>query len=252
MKNLILSAILFLISVSNLFAQDFPKSAVILEKAKVTANREMILWMESPTKHPRSADDDEIYTCPDNTRGHYYSGVTKVSLIDTKTRKILNTLEIESDGFESDFNTLDLPYLIQRTGYYDVPKLDANKEGAPILMNLKDYNADGKAFEFALFDAVACMGLETTLIGYSAKQDKVIQYEIELKTDEGTSKEYWIDYLFGQKADKSGVWKYEIDYRGRGGALEKYECRYDEKRERFYGSRTSIFEDDEKEERPHK
>ncbi|HMS43160.1 MAG TPA: hypothetical protein PKE69_23225, partial [Pyrinomonadaceae bacterium] len=191
-------------------------------------------------------------TCPDNTRGHYYSGVTKVSLIDTKTRKILNTLEIESDGFESDFNTLDLPYLIQRTGYYDVPKLDANKEGAPILMNLKDYNADGKAFEFALFDAVACMGLETTLIGYSAKQDKVIQYEIELKTDEGTSKEYWIDYLFGQKADKSGVWKYEIDYRGRGGALEKYECRYDEKRERFYGSRTSIFEDDEKEERPHK
>ncbi len=246
MKNLILSAVLFLILASNLFAQKFPASAVILENAKVTANREMILWMENPQKNPRSADDD-IYTCPDKTRGHFYSGVAKVSLIDTKTRKILNTLEII--GSESD-NALDLPYLIQRTGFYDVPRIDANKEGKPILMNLKDYNADGKPHEFALFDAVACMGLETTLIGYSAKQDKVIQYEIELKTAEGTSKQFWIDYLFGHTPDKQGVWKYEIDYRGRAGALEKYEIRYDKQKEIFYGSRTSIFENDE--ERPHK
>ncbi len=251
MKNLILSAVLFLVFAGNLFAQTFPTSAVILEKAKVTANREMILWMESPQKNPRSTEDD-IYTCPDKTRGHYYSGITKVSLIDTKTRKILNTLEIISDGIESGFNTLDLPYLIQRTGYYDVPRIDKNKEGAPILMSLKDYNADGKAFEFALFDAVACMGLETTLIGYSANQDKVIQYEIELKTEAGTSREYWIDYFFGQKANKSGVWKYEIDYRGRAGALEKYEFRYEKQKERFYGSRTSIFEDEDEKERPHK
>lgn len=241
-KNFTLFIVLYLVLSVNLFAQVFPKSAVILEKAQVTANREMILWMESPTKHPRSADDD-IYTCPDQSRGHYYSGVTKVSLIDIKTKKIINTLEITSDGIESGFNTLDLPYLIQK-GYYSVPRIDKNKEGKPILMNLKDYNADGKAFEFALFDAIACMGLETTLIGYSAKQDKVIQYQTELKTSEGTSKEFWVDYLFGQKANKQGVWKYEIDYRGRAGALEKYEIRYDKKREIFYGTRTSIFEEE--------
>jgi hypothetical protein len=240
-------AVLFLTASGNLFAQVLPKSAVILEKAKVTATREMILWMENPTKHPRSEEDD-IYTCPDQSRGHYYSGATKVSLVNIKTKKIINTLEIISDGIGNGDNTLDLPYLIQK-GYYEVPRIDKNKEGKPVLMNLKDYNADGKPFEFALFDAVACMGLQTTLIGYSAKQDKVIQYQTELKTAEGTSKEYWIDYLFGHKPDKKGVWKYEIDYRGRGGTLDKYEFRYDKNREIFYGTRTSI---EEEKERPNK
>ncbi|MEP6904227.1 MAG: hypothetical protein ABJA66_21085 [Actinomycetota bacterium] len=197
--------------------------------------------MLDPKKFPREPEDD-LYTCPDQSRGHFYTGVTNVSLVDIKRQKIINTLEITSDGIGSGSNTLDLPYLIKK-GYYDVPRINKNKEGKPILMNLKDYNADGKPFEFALFDAIACMGLETTLIGYSEKQDKVIQYQTELKMAGETSKEYWVDYLFGHKADKRGVWKYEIDYRGRAGALEKYEIRYDKKREMFYGTRTSIFEE---------
>jgi len=238
-------AICFLSGSANiLFAQNIPQSAVILEKVKVTANRQMILWMPNPAKNPRNEEDD-IYTCPDETRGHYYSGIAKVSLFDLKTKKIINTIEIQGNGISSDDNTLDLPYLIRR-GYYKVPRIDLMKEGTPILMDLKDYNADGKPHEFALFDRVACMGLETTLIGYSAKQDKVIQYEAELKTEEGTAKLFWIDYLFGHKPDKKGVWKYDIDYRGRGGALEKYEFRYDKKREMFYGRRISIEEDIER------
>ena len=228
---------LMLVLFGQSFAQTFPKSAVILEKTKVTSNREMVLWMVEPKAFPRTEEDD-IYTCPDQTRGHYYTGVTKVSLIDTKSKKIINTIEIISDGIESGFNTLDLPYLIQK-GYYDVPKIIKNKEGKPRLMNLKDYNDDGKPYEFALFDAVACMGLETTLIGYSEKRDKVIQYQTELKTDEGVSKEYWVDYLFGHKPNQQSVWKYQIDYRGRGGNLEKYEVRYDKNRQMFYGERNS-------------
>ena len=47
-------------------------------------------------------------------------------------------------------------------------------EARPTILWLKDYNGDGKAFEFALFEAEACMGLQTTLIGYSEKQDRVI------------------------------------------------------------------------------
>jgi hypothetical protein len=43
-------------------------------------------------------------------------------------------------------------------------------------MCLRDHNGDGDALEFALFDAPACMGLETTLVGYSRARDKVIQY----------------------------------------------------------------------------
>lgn len=230
----------FFVFVSNLLAQDIPKSAVILEKASVTPTRQIILWMPNPTKNPR--DPEEIYTCPEQTRGHYYSGVAKVSLFEIKSKKLINTIEIVSDGLTDENNSLDLPYLIQR-GYYSVAKIDKHKEGKPKLLNFKDYNSDGKLHEFALFDAVACMGLETTLIGYSEKQDKVIQYQTELEIEGKKSMEFWVDYLFGHKPNKQGVWKYEIDYRGRAGALEKYEIRYDKKREMFYGKRTSIFEE---------
>ncbi|HQU85664.1 MAG TPA: hypothetical protein PKY59_21190 [Pyrinomonadaceae bacterium] len=228
----------------NLFAQTFPKTAVILERKQVTPTREMVLWMTSPTKNPRSPVD-EIYTCPEETRGHYYSGKTSVSLIDSRTKKIVNTLEIAVNDPTDGNNSLDLPYLIH-DGYYSVPKVDKNKEGKPIILNLKDYNNDGKAQEFAIFDALACMGLNTTLVGYSENQDKVIQYPIEISLDGDEYETFWLDDLFGHKPNKQGVWKYEIDYRGRGGALEKYEIRYDKKRETFYGKQTNITEDESK------
>jgi hypothetical protein len=227
---------LLLILASNIFAQDIPKSATILEKANVTPSRQLILWMPNPTKNPRDAE--EVYTCPEETRGHYYSGKTNVSLIDLKTKKTINTIAIDANGE----NSLDLPYLIHR-GYYNVPKIDKNKEGKPILMNLKDYNNDGKSYEFALFNALACMGLDTTLIGYSQKQDKIIQYPIELKVKNKTSKGMWADYLFGQKVNAQGIYKYQIDYRGRGGTLDKYTFRYDKAKEKFVGKLESLSEE---------
>lgn len=237
-SNLFILFILF----GNSFSQSFPANSVILEQQTVTVNRQLVLWMQDPKMNPRSDEEDDIYTCPDETRGSYYSGKANVSLVDLKNKKIINTIEIEGNGISSDDNSLDLPYWIHK-GYYEVKLVDEKKEGKPILLDLKDYNNDGKTFEFALFDAVACMGLPSTLIGYSEKQDKVIQYQTELKTSEGTAKRFWIDYLFGQKPDKKSVWKYEIDYRGRGGALEKFEIRYDKEKEMFYGTRTSIEEE---------
>ena len=233
----------FLCVVSGLSAQAIPKSAVVLEKRRVTANRQMILWMPAPKKNPRAAAG-EIYTCPEETRGSYYSGAARVSLVDLKTRKLINTIEIRG-SYATENNMIDLPYRIHR-GYYAVPRLDKFKEGAPVLMNLKDYNGDGKALEFALFDAIACMGLPSTLIGYSEKQDRVMQYEAELQNDGGAAKSFWVDYLFGRKPDKEGVWRYEIDYRGRGGTLDRYEFRYDRKRELFYGTLKSVADAEEK------
>lgn len=230
------SFFLVFLFIGQLFAQEIPKTAVILEKANVNATRQLILWMPNPTKNPRDAE--EVYTCPEETRGHYYSGKANVSLIDLKTKKTINTIEIDTNGE----NSIDLPYLIHR-GYYTIPKIDKNKEGKPILMNLKDYNADGKPYEFALFNALACMGLDTTLIGYSQKQDKVIQYPIELKTHDKISNGFWADYLFGHKPNKKGVWVYQIDYRGRAGSLDKYEIHYDKTRELFYGKLYNLFEE---------
>jgi hypothetical protein len=234
---MILTATTFAIS------QVLPNDAVVLERVRVTPNREMILWMQSPRRHPREPVD-EMYTCPENSRGHYFTGVTFVSLVDLQKKSVKQTLELISDGAESGFNVLDLPYLIKRTGYYDVPKIDVNGEGKPVLMKLADHNGDGRRHEFALFDAIACMGLETTLVGYSAKRDAVLQYEIELTTSDGTGKTVWVDYLFGHEPDKNGVFKYQVDYRGRAGALEKYLIRYDADKEMFFGTRESIFEDD--------
>jgi hypothetical protein len=41
--------------------------------------------------------------------------------------------------------------------------------------------------------------------------------------------------LFSEKPTSPGSWKYEIDYRGRGGSLDKYEIHYDKQAERFEG-----------------
>jgi hypothetical protein len=111
-------------------------------------------------------------------------------------------------------------------------------------MRLRDYNGDGRAQEFALFDALACMGLATTLIGYSESKDMVIQYPVNVEVIEGAKRSrkttYWPDYLFSRRPQRPGYWKYEIDYRGRAGTLDKWEIRYNRQREAFEGSVTFI------------
>lgn len=226
--------------------QGLPGDAVILERRKllppVRANREIVLWMIKPSKNPNNYPPDEIYTCPDQSRGSYYSGPTRVSLVDSGTRAIINTLKILNE-YEAGGDKLDLPYAIRRGYYY---RVEAVKKGEvkPNIIWLRDYNGDGRALEFAFFDAVACMGLQTTLIGYSTKQDRVIQYPIDLRIIEGSKRSsrtsQWADYLFNQRPRRPGYWKYEIDYRGRAGTLDKWEVRYNAARERFEGTLTVI------------
>jgi len=198
--------------------------------------------MVKPKRNPRNIPDDEPYTCPDETRGSSYTGPTRVSLIDTSTNTIINTVEIR-DYEESD--SLDLPYAIRHGYYYYAPKpARAGAQTRPTILGLRDYDGDGKAQEFALFDALACMGLQTTLIGYSQSQDKVIQYPILVETIEGkkhsTSTEFWADYLFSKATIRPGHWKYEIDYRGRGGSLDQWEVRYNSEKEQFEAKVTIV------------
>lgn len=88
-----------------------------------------------------------------------------------------------------------------------------------------DCNGDGKPW---------------ALVGYSERQNKVIQYETRLvvtnpKKERSVTTEHWTDYLFSKKRTNPGSWKYEIDYRGRGGLLARYETHYDKHAERFEG-----------------
>jgi len=220
-----------------------PADAVILEQRKllpsVRANREIVLWMVKPSKNPNNYAPDDIYTCPDQSRGSYYSGPTRVSLVDSGTNSIVNTLRISAEAEES----FDLPYAIRKGYYYRVDSVKRG-EAKPTIIWLRDYNGDGQALEFAFFDAVACMGLQTTLIGYSAKQDRVVQYPIKLEVIEGKKRSsrtsLWADYLFNQKPRRPGYWKYETDHPDREGTLDKWEVRYNAAQEQFEGTLTVI------------
>ncbi|MCW5198483.1 hypothetical protein VU07_00265 [Desulfobulbus sp. F4] len=220
-----------------------PTDALIVEERPLQSeghsDRALVLWMVKPEKHPLEYGPDDPYACPDTTRGSYYSGPTRVSLIDIKTKNIVNTVAIKQE-YNGGMDSFDLPYAIRQGHYYKVEgKPNEGEEVNPNLIWLKDYNGDGKILEFALFDALSCMGLPSTLIGYSDKQDKVMQYEIHLKTNNDKEKiniSRWCDYLYEQKPQKSGYWQYEIDYRGRGGSLNKYEIKYNANKEWFEGS----------------
>ncbi|HEV2913408.1 MAG TPA: hypothetical protein VGX92_09010 [Pyrinomonadaceae bacterium] len=219
-----------------------PAGARIIEvrplKTKAHADRALVLWMLRPKTNPREAAD-EIYSCPEETRGSHYSGPTRISLVDASARRVINTVSIRQEYDEGVEDSFDIPYKIHK-GYYHVGGVRrGSAEGKPSIMWLRDYNGDGRAHEFALFDALACMGLATTLIGYSESRDEVIQYPVVLSREEGgkrsTKTVHWIDYLFSRQPDAPGLWKYEIDYRGRGGSLDSYEIRYDRAGERFEG-----------------
>ena len=247
-----------------IFAQSGPSSslphnAVIIERARIPtkthSDRELLLWMISPVRHDRGSLSDNPYTCPELTLGSYYTGATRLSLLDTRSGLVINTIRLRSSINQGD--EFDIPYRIISGYYYAVPGVPRNKEGKPALLKLRDLNGDGIAAETAFFEAEACMGLPTTLVGYSVAQDRVVQYSarIEKKRFEqkstgdrlgplrrrGLSKmetQVWTDYLFSEKPLGPRHWKYEIDYRGRGGCNESYDLRYDPARETFVGKLT--------------
>jgi hypothetical protein len=220
-----------------------PKGALIVETQKLPSvkhgTRALVFWLLNPKRNPSDYGSEEPIPCPDQSGGSHYSGPTRVSLLNLVTNTIINTVKVVKE-YEDDEDSFDVPYAIRKGYYYHVAApVRRTVEGRPRLMWLQDYNGDGKALEFALFDALACMGLQTTLIGYSEKQDRVIQYPIHLDVIEGnkhsTRVGYWADYLFNKKPHRPGYWKYDIDYRGRAGPLEKWDVRYNPKLEQFEG-----------------
>lgn len=248
MKKIILPALfaLLLFPVKSLAqAYELPAGALLVEtqtlKSRLHPNRALLLWMINPEKSPRG-DEDDPYTCPEETSGSCYVGPTRVSLVDTRTRRVINTIKLLPE-YDDGRDSFEIPYKIHN-GYYHVAGVPEGKEGKPVIMWLKDYNGDGRAQEFALFHALACMGLPTTLIGYSESKDRVIQYPVNIEAIENgarvRSTTFWPDYLFSKKPVRPGYWKFEIDYRGRAGDLDKWEVRYDPKREAFEAKFTAV------------
>jgi hypothetical protein len=246
MKIFILPLLLSLLAGSEPFdiapGRGLPPDAKVLETRRLPSQehpgRGLVLWMKSPEAFPRIEPDDP-YTCPEETRGNFYSGLTFVSLMDVKNLNVLDTLTVQT-MVNQEVEALDIPYQIRAGLRYLVEHPGKDGEGKPTILDLRDVNGDGRAQEFVLYDAYACMGLGTTLIGYSEKQDRLIQYPIHLDSNtEGKSTMeslLWADYLFAKKPIAPGHWRYEIDYSGRGGCVDVYDVRYDAASERFDGT----------------
>jgi hypothetical protein len=231
-----------------------PTEAIVIERAvlprSVHADREILLWMIAPTKHDRGEfSESNPYTCPERTLGSYYRGPTRVSLIDARSGKIINTIILRHSWGDED--SFDIPYRILVSDLYAVPGKPPGAEGKPMLLMLRDITGQGLPLAASFYEAEACMGLLTTTIGYSVKRDILIQYQAELnsKTQEivegrgivdvgkaAMETTSWIDHLFSEKPAEPGHWSYKIDYRGRGGPLDSYDIRYDASKEEFVGT----------------
>ena len=122
MKTTVCSLCLLVLLGSAAFSQTddygLPPGGQVIEVQPIQSakqpHRALMLWMLNPVKIPRDNPDD-LYTCPEYTRGSHYTGPTRVSLVDLQAKKIINTIKILNH--EGD-DILDIPYYIEKGFYY--------------------------------------------------------------------------------------------------------------------------------------
>lgn len=221
-----------------------PKEAKIIEYASLAPavpDRAYLLWMLAPKRVVH--DKGEVYTCPDRSRGSYWSGPTRLSLLDTGKGVLLNTIPIRDPMEEAD--RFDLPYSIPATqGFpYVVPEgAGKEKEGRPALLSLRDANGDGKPLEFYLASSDNCMLMLYAVFGYAPAKDAVMQYPVLLTSSEKGKKSQettdWLNFWPLQAGMRKGRYAWEVDLRGRAGCLERYAVGYNGAQQRFEGTLT--------------
>jgi hypothetical protein len=221
-----------------------PRTARVIEVLALPADaypdRSIVLWMESPKASDCYAIDPDdpdpepfARSAPAVTRGCHFSGPTRISLVDTLERRIVNTIHIESplDGED----TFDIPFLLDREdmGPYFLP--GEERFGKPELLRLRDLNGDGEALEVAFFDAESSSLMETTIIGYSPHRDQLVNYVIRLRDETGeTSESTWTQGLADVEPERPGYWKYSAVHPP--GFEQDFEIRYRRDLEIFEGT----------------
>ncbi len=225
-----------------------PKNAVVLEEESLPdwahEHRALVLWVVAPSDKPLAdrADLDERgeadYTCPDQTRGHFYTAPTRVSLVDTETKRVINTVRVMLGAADQ----YDIPFWI-RTGFpYAVRRPLKNGSGKPHIFALRDFNGDGKALEFAFYFMESCNGPLTMVMGYSELQDRVIVYEFLLREKSSAkpaAAQSWMYRFAAHPPIAPMYWRYTEFYNS--GFSETWNFRYVPELERFEG--TTLFMD---------
>jgi hypothetical protein len=205
MPPMLLAAIAF--NVASLL----PADAVLVEARKVTPGRALVLWMTDVKREPDPCPSrfDWAPSCPDRTQGCHYNGLVHVSLVDTAKRALVNTLDVI--GPLEGIDDVDIPYKVMTPGPYHYSRVTRK----PQIIRLRDYNGDGKALEFAIFDAETCSDLFTALFGYSERQDRVIRYQVHVKRRGVHTADFvndWPQHVFAMKPIRPGFWKFHLGF----------------------------------------
>ena len=177
--------------------------------------------------------NDTEYTCPDQTKGHFYTAPTRVSLVDTQSEHVLNTVPVRLGSADQ----YDIPFWIRSGFPYEVRSPLKRDSGKPHILALRDFNGDGKALEFAFYVMESCNGPLTMVWGYSQRQDRVIVYEFLIHSNlpgEQDAPRTWMYRFASRKPTGTLHWHYD-DWYNSGLHLE-YDFRYLPERENFEGT----------------
>lgn len=184
-----------------------PSEAKVIEasdlKVSATTQRVLVLWMLHPTRVVRRESGD--LGCADWVYGDHWYGPTRLSLFDSTNKRLINTIEIRGMYEDAGF---PIPFLVANGNYY-VPRVSANKEGVPVILNLRDLTGEGIAGQFVLFEYEACAISLTSVLGYSPKSDRAVQYGVERPTESGKPEVVpWVEQVFGAKPIRPGYWDF--------------------------------------------
>jgi len=212
-----MKALLFCFLAVSVLAQTanipLPVGAKVIETAKLTnrvdKSRALVLWMLNPTKGVRRGE----LGCSDVLYGDRWYGPTRLSLIDSGKRTVINTIEIRGfyEGSDDYQHSFPIPYYVSNENYY-VPQTDKNGEGTPKILNLRDLTGEGVAGQFVLFEYEACGVSLTTVLGYSPRTDTVKQFPVKIiDSGEKTTIVSWVPHLFGEQPVQPGHWNITWD-----------------------------------------
>jgi len=169
--------------------------------------RELVLWMRNPKRVVRHPDAGY---CGDAVDGDHWYGPTRLSLVSSDPVKLVNTVRIISRGPTGDFteDTFSLPFFVPNF-YYHVPHINAEHEGKPKLLYLRDLTGEDGAADFVLYIYDACGIASTSVFGYNRRSDRAVQYLVEVRqTGQKTHREAWVEQIFAHEPTRPGHWEF--------------------------------------------
>ena len=240
-----------------------PKDGKVIDVATFATPkgpRTIVAWM---TALQTSISLDDVYTCPQVSQGMgYFHGKLRFSLVDMQAGKLLNTVLVtpepqtfqHGDTVEYDVcdEHMDYPFSIANPkkqsaigglNYAATGGTDST-DGEAQILKLRDFNNDGKAYELALFRQESCVLTESTLVGYNEQSDQLKWYSWHMSVKENTDRKtdtaytedsHWMDHTMRFRFNKKSSLRYSMDYRGRDGALLRYDLHYDRATDTYSG-----------------